>query len=83
MSIRRDVYGYSVLGEDDVEPGIDFLDHSLEYSEAKPLIETARYRGKIDFQDTQRRNFTLKYNGNGTYRVLKRRESKGFWSGWF
>lgn len=83
MSIRRDVHGFTVLGDDAVDEGVSFLDFSLGYPEAKVFFDQARARGKAQFQDSQRRDYTLKYNGDGTYTVLKRRESKGFFSGWF
>lgn len=83
MSIRRDIHGFTVLGDEDVDEGMNFLDYGLGYAETKVFFDQARARGKALFQDSQRRDYTLKYNGDGTYTVLRRRESKGFFSGWF
>lgn len=83
MTHTRDVHGHNVFGEDPALKGIDYLDFALSYPEAEVFFNAARNRGKVQFQDSQKRNFTLRANGDGTYTVEARKESKGFWSGWF
>lgn len=79
----RDVHGHKVFGEDKVVKGMDYLDHGLEYAEAEVFFNAARNRGRVKFQDGERRNFTLRYNGDGTYTVDRRSGGGGFFSGWF
>lgn len=79
----RDIHGHKVSGEDDVEKGMDYLDLQLDYAESEVFFNAARNRGRVKFQDAQRRNFTLRYNGDGTYTLDRRSSGGGFFSGWF
>ncbi|MBU1149061.1 hypothetical protein KKI23_03130 [Patescibacteria group bacterium] len=78
QDIVQDVHGYKVFGAKDAKYGIDYLDHDLDYEEAKVHFHHARYSGPSKFEDARNRNFTLKYNGDGTYTVAKRKAS-GWW----
>lgn len=79
----RDVHGHKVFHEDDALQGVDYLDHRLEYPESEVFFQTAKFRGKAEFEDGENRNFTLRSNGDGTYTILRRKSSGGFFSGWF
>lgn len=78
QDIIQDVHGFKVFGASDAEYGINYLDHDLDYEEAKVFFRTARYMGKAKFEDDHERNYTLKYNGDGTYTVEKRKAG-GWW----
>ena len=76
--IKQNVHGFMVYGAKDAKYGIDYLDYDLDYEEAKVFFKTARYSGSAQFEDDQDRNYTLKYNGDGTYTV-ERRKSSSWW----
>ncbi|MFH1598622.1 MAG: hypothetical protein ABIB97_06210 [Patescibacteria group bacterium] len=78
QDIVQDVHGFKVFGAKDAKYGIDRLDHDLDYEEAKVLFKHARYSGPAKFEDDKDRDFTLKYNRDGTYTVEKRKSS-GWW----
>gem|GEM_PF-867875 len=84
MEHIRNIHGHKVTGEDDVVHGLDYLDHDLQYAEAEVFFKAARGGGHSDFEDDHERQFTLKYNGDGTYQLLGRKKGGGgFFSGWF
>ena len=78
QDIVQDVHGYKVFGEKSAKFGINYLDHDLDYEEAKVFFRAARYNRPAKFEDARNRNFTLTYNRDGTYTVEKRKSS-----GWF
>ncbi len=80
---ERDIHGHKVSGEDNVVRGMDYLDHSLSYEEAEVFFREARNRGSVRFEDRERRDYTLRAASDGTYTLQARKESKGFFSGWF
>jgi len=51
MAHERDIHGHTVIGEDDVVHGMDYLDYDLQYAEAQVLFEQAKYRGQAQFED--------------------------------
>jgi len=77
QDIVQDVHGYKVFGDKSAKHGIDYLDNNLDYDEAKVHFKHARYSGPSKFEDDRNRDFTLKYNGDGTYTVSKRKT--GWW----
>jgi len=77
QDIVQNVHGYKVFGAKNAKYGIDHLDHDLDFEEAKVFFRHARYNGPAKFEDDRDRNFTLKYNGDGTYLVEKRKT--GWW----
>lgn len=80
---KRDVHGFTVLGDRAAKDGIDYLDFRLSYQEVQVFFNQARYRGAAQFEDHLHRNFTLTYNGDGTYTVERRQKSGGGLFGWF
>ncbi|MDI6739489.1 MAG: hypothetical protein QME74_03900, partial [Candidatus Edwardsbacteria bacterium] len=80
MLHKQDVHGYQVYFEDDAKYGVEYLDHRIDYREAKVFFETAKNRGAAEFEDGEGRDFTLTYNrGPGNYTVARRKTS----SSWF
>lgn len=77
--IKRDVHGHSVLGDKETKEGLNHLDYDLDYNEAEVFFKQARMYGQADFEDEKGRNFTLVYNRDGTYTVVKRKSA----GGWF
>lgn len=78
----RDIHGHKVTGEDNAVKGMDYLDHELSYQEAEVFFRQAKARRQVQFQDDDRRNFTLMSNDDGTYTLQARKESKGLFGGW-
>lgn len=77
---KRDIYGYTVYGEDDTIKGMDYLDHDLQTSEAKVFFDQAFAKGKADFEDDEERQFTLLYDRSaGRYSIVHRKVSSGWW----
>ena len=83
MVHTRDIHGHKVLGEDDTVHGMDYLDHDLQFAEAEVFFKAAKNANTTQFEDDKDRQYTLKYNGDGTYQLLGRKKSSGFFGGWF
>ena len=80
MLHKQDVHGYQVYFEDDAKHGVEYLDHRIDYREAKVFFEEAKNRGAAEFEDSENRDFTLTHTrGQGNYTVRRRQTS----SGWF
>lgn len=71
---KATIDSHSVSGD---SHGIEYL-RRLEWKEADVLFDRARMMKKVDFEDDQRRNYTMTYEG-GVYQVTKR----GGGAGWF
>lgn len=80
---KRDIHGFHVFGDRDVKEGLDYLDYRLSYQEVQVFFNQARYRGPAQFEDHLHRNYTLTYNGDGTYTLTGRAKSGGGLFGWF
>ncbi|MCA9388220.1 hypothetical protein KC644_00480 [Candidatus Berkelbacteria bacterium] len=67
------VHNLPVYFDNNSEAGKKYLRDDLDSNEAKVFFEAARRTSSgADFEDKFGKNFTLKYNGDGTYIVIKR-----------
>ena len=80
---KRDIHGHAVYGDKNVEYGMNYLDHDIQYSEAEVFFQQAKLHGQAEFEDDHERNYTLSYNGDGTYTIITRKSSGGLFGGWF
>lgn len=79
---RNNIHGHTVEIEDDAEDGRRYLEEDIQYKEAQVFFEQAKYRGETQFEDDHDHQFTLSYNGDGTYTLSKRKSSGGLFGGW-
>lgn len=83
-SLKRDIHGFSVLSDESVKHGLDYLDYDLQYEEAKVFFDEARLRGEAQFEDDHEHQYVLRRNDDGTYALTGRKAGGGgFFSGWF
>ncbi|USN53482.1 MAG: hypothetical protein H6760_04990 [Candidatus Nomurabacteria bacterium] len=75
---HRDVHGHKVFYAEEAKRGVEYLDNALDYKEAEVFFRDAKSHGESEFEDEDRRNFTLVYNKNGTYTLVYRKESRGW-----
>ena len=74
MAIKKQqIHGYWVKFEEEVKEGIRYLRDDLQRNEAKTLFEAARLRGEAEFEDDQDRDWTLIYNRDGTFTLIRRK----------
>jgi hypothetical protein len=66
------VHNFKVKHEQDVEQGIIYLRDDLDAKEARVFFDQARLKKSAEFEDDQDRQFTLVYNGDLTYTLVKR-----------
>jgi len=73
MAIKKQqIHGYWVKFDEGVKEGIRYLRDDLQRNEAKTLFEAARLRGEAEFEDDQDRDWTLIYNRDGTFTLIRR-----------
>ena len=74
MAIKKQqIHGYWVKFDEGVKEGIRYLRDDLQRNEAKTLFEAARLRGEAEFEDDQDRDWTLIYNRDGTFTLIRRK----------
>ncbi len=66
------IHGLKVKYEDNAKEGVDYLIYDLDREEAKVFFEQARLRGYSQFEDDREGQYTLSYNQDGTYTLIRR-----------
>lgn len=66
------LYGYKIKYEDNASEGIYYLQYQLDQEEVAVFFDEARLKGNCPFEDQYGRNYTLVYNSDGTYTLIKR-----------
>jgi len=66
------IHGFKVKYEDNAKEGVDYLLYDLDREEAKVFFEQARLRGYSQFEDDREGQYTLSYNQDGTYTLIRR-----------
>jgi len=66
------IHGFKVKYEDNAKEGIDYLLYDLDREEAKVFFEQAHLRGYSQFEDDREGQYTLSYNNDGTYTLIRR-----------
>lgn len=66
------LHGYYVSYDDSAADGIYYLQYQLDPEEIAVFFETARLKGDCPFEDQYNRNYSLVYNNDGTYTLIKR-----------
>lgn len=69
---ERNVYGYKVKYEENAKMGIRYLAEDLDRKEAQVFFDQARLKGEAPFEDDQERQFTLIYNRDRTFTLIRR-----------
>ena len=67
--------GYYLKYEDSetgINYGLDYLRYKLQPAESVVFFNQARAAGQAQFEDDYDRQFTLMYNSDGTFTLLKR-----------
>lgn len=66
------IHGFKVKYEDNARAGIDYLLYDLDSEEARVFFSQAKLKKYAKFEDDQDRQFTLSYNLDGTYTLIRR-----------
>ena len=66
------IHGFKVKYEDNAKVGIDYLLYDLDSEEARVFFNQAKLKKYAKFEDDQDRQFTLSYNLDGTYTLIRR-----------
>lgn len=66
------IHGFKVKFEEDVRWGVNYLLYDLDYEESRVFFDQAKLRGFAKFEDDQDRQYTLIYNSDGSYTLIKR-----------
>ena len=71
MTQKTLVHGVYVTYEENALQGIHYLRDTLDMKEAKVFSDEARTHGSAEFEDRERRQYTLIYQ-NGSYVLVRR-----------
>lgn len=66
------IHNFKVRYEENAKPGIDHLRSDLDTQEAKVYFEQAKRKNFANFEDDSDRNYTLSYNSDGSYTLIRR-----------
>lgn len=66
------VHNLKVRHEKDAENGIYFLKNNLDRKECLVFFDGAKRRKSVDFEDHQDRQYTLSYNNDNSYTLMRR-----------
>jgi hypothetical protein len=66
------IHGFKTKYEENAKEGMKYLLYDLDREEARVFFDQARLRKRAKFEDDQDRQFTLIYNQDGTYTLLRR-----------
>lgn len=76
---KRDIHGHAVFGDESAKKGLDYLDYSLQLDEVEVFFHQAKTQGSAEFEDAKNNNYTLSYNGDGTYTLTGRKADGSSW----
>jgi len=75
MAIKKEtIHGFWVTFDEELRDGVRYLRDDLQYKEAKTLFDAARLNGSAEFEDDYDRDWTLVYNRDGTYTLIRRQQ---------
>jgi len=66
------VHGFKVKYEDNAHNGLVYLRDHLDLKEAKVFFDQARIKKSAQFEDEYDKNYTLVYNPDRTYTLIRR-----------
>jgi hypothetical protein len=66
------IRGFKVKYEESEQPGINYLLYDLGPQEAKVFFEQARAKKYAEFEDDREGQYTLSYNRDGSYTLIRR-----------
>lgn len=66
------IHGFRVKYEDNARTGRDYLLYDLDREEAWVFFEHARTKKYAKFEDDREGQYTLSYNHDGTYILVRR-----------
>jgi len=67
------IHGFKVKYEENAKGGIDYLLYDLDREEAKVFFDQARAHKYAKFEDDREGQYTLAYNSDGTYTLIRRK----------
>lgn len=75
MAIKKEtIHGFWVTFDEELRDGVRYLRDDLQYKEAKTLFDAARLNGSAEFEDDYDRDWSLIYNRDGTYTLIRRQQ---------
>ena len=66
------IHGLKVRYEENAKQGIDYLRYDLDKEEATVFFDQAKEKGYAKFEDDEDRQFTLAFNPDDTYTLIRR-----------
>lgn len=66
------IHSFKTRYEENAIEGINYLRNDLDIKESKVFFEQAKRKKFANFEDDQDRQFTLSYNTDGTYTLIRR-----------
>jgi hypothetical protein len=66
------IHGLRVKYEESEQAGINYLLYDLDTQESKVFFNEARRNKYAEFEDDREGQFTLSYNTDGTYTLMRR-----------
>lgn len=66
------IHGFKVKYEDNSKGGINYLLYDLDREESKVFFNNARRSKFSEFEDDREGQYTLSYNNDGTYTLIRR-----------
>ena len=66
------IHGLRVKYENNAKEGIEYLRNDLDREEARVFFNEARRRKYAKFEDDQERQYTLFFNSDGSYSLVRR-----------
>ena len=66
------IHGFKVKYEDTARPAIDFLLTDLDIDECRVFFDGAKLKKFAKFEDHQDREYTLSYNPDRSYTLIRR-----------
>jgi hypothetical protein len=66
------IHNFKVKYEQNAQGGMYYLKNDLDQKEAKIYFDQAKRKKAVNFEDHQDRDYTLSYNTDGTFTLVRR-----------
>ncbi|OGY57491.1 MAG: hypothetical protein A3D47_02315 [Candidatus Colwellbacteria bacterium RIFCSPHIGHO2_02_FULL_43_15] len=66
------IHGFKIKYEESEQAGVNYLLNDLDVNESRVFFDQARDKKYVEFEDDKEGQYTLSYNREGSYTLIRR-----------
>ena len=66
------IHGFKIKYEESEQAGVNYLLNDLDVNESRVFFDQARDKKYVEFEDDREGQYTLSYNREGSYTLIRR-----------